>query len=58
MTRTPQRAAPSGNKQATPSPAAEKVTGAGPAIAERSKDAKAIQGTAGRQPGARTKDRK
>lgn len=42
-------------KQATPSPATEKVSGAGPAIAEHSKDAKAPSG--GRQPGAYVKDR-
>ncbi|HEV2503777.1 MAG TPA: DUF2934 domain-containing protein [Mesorhizobium sp.] len=40
--------------QATPSPATEKTSGAGPAIAERSKDAKAPKG--GRQPGAYIKD--
>jgi hypothetical protein len=34
----------------TPSPSTEKVSGAGPAIAEHSKDAKAPKG--GRQPGA------
>lgn len=39
---------------ATPSPATEKTSGAGPAIAERSKDAKAPKG--GRQPGAYIKD--
>jgi hypothetical protein len=38
----------------TPSPATEKVSGAGPAIAEHSKDAKAPKG--GRQPGAYVKD--
>ena len=37
----------------TPSPATEKVAGAGPAIAEHSKDAKAPKG--GRQPGAYVK---
>jgi hypothetical protein len=37
----------------TPSPAIEKVAGAGPAIAEHSKDAKAPKG--GRQPGAYVK---
>ncbi|TPM44168.1 hypothetical protein FJ964_19940 [Mesorhizobium sp. B2-3-2] len=41
-------------KQATPSPAAENTSGAGPAVAERSKDAKAPRG--GRQPGAYVKD--
>ncbi|RUW61220.1 hypothetical protein EOA16_12715 [Mesorhizobium sp. M7A.F.Ca.US.008.03.1.1] len=41
-------------KPATPSPAAEKISGAGPAIAEHSKDAKAPRG--GRQPGAYVKD--
>jgi hypothetical protein len=41
----------------TPSPAPQKVAGAGPAIAERSKDAKAPAGTAARQPGAFKKDR-
>jgi hypothetical protein len=40
--------------RATPSPATQKVSGAGPAIAERSKDAKAPK--AGRQPGAKAKD--
>lgn len=38
----------------TPSPATEKVSGAGPAIAEHSKDAQAPKG--GRQPGAYVKD--
>jgi len=37
----------------TPSPSTEKVSGAGPAIAEHSKDAKASKG--GRQPGAYVK---
>jgi hypothetical protein len=41
------------SRQATPSPATEKVSGAGPAIAEHSKDAKAPK--AGRQPGAYVK---
>ena len=41
-------------KQATPSPATEKTSGAGPAIAERSKDAKAPK--AGRQAGAYVKE--
>jgi len=41
-------------KPATPSPATEKVSGAGPAIAEHSKDAKAPK--TGRQPGAYVKD--
>ena len=40
--------------KATPSPATEKVSGAGPAIAEHSKDAKAVKG--GRQPGAYVKE--
>jgi len=40
----------------TPSPATEKVAGAGPALAERSKDAKAPKG--GRQPGAYVKEGK
>ncbi|MCO5162171.1 MAG: hypothetical protein M9939_13620 [Mesorhizobium sp.] len=38
----------------TPSPAAQKTSGLGPAIAEHSKDAKAPKG--GRQPGAYVKD--
>ncbi len=38
------------SRRPTPSPAPEKVSGAGPAIAEHSKDAKAPR--AGRQPGA------
>ena len=38
---------------ATPSPSTEKASGAGPAIAEHSKDAKATQG--GRQAGAYVK---
>lgn len=38
------------SRRPTPSPATEKVSGAGPAIAEHSKDAKAPR--AGRQPGA------
>lgn len=42
-------------KQATPSPAPQKTSGAGPSIAEHSKDAKAPKG--GRQPGAYVKDR-
>lgn len=42
------------SRQATPSPATEKVSGAGPAIAEHSKDAKAPR--AGRQPGAYVKE--
>ena len=41
------------SKMPTPSPATEKVSGAGPAIAEHSKDAKAPK--AGRQPGAYVK---
>ncbi|AZO01639.1 MAG: hypothetical protein E5W15_12375 [Mesorhizobium sp.] len=40
-------------RPATPSPATEKVSGSGPAIAEHSKDAKAPKG--GRQPGAYVK---
>jgi hypothetical protein len=40
-------------RSATPSPATEKVSGAGPALAERSKDAKAP--SPGRQPGAYVK---
>jgi hypothetical protein len=39
--------------RATPSPSTEKAAGAGPAIAEHSKDAKAPKG--GRQPGADVK---
>ena len=39
---------------ATPSPATQKTAGAGPAMAERSKDAKAPKG--GRQPGAYKRD--
>ncbi|CDX36558.1 hypothetical protein P9273_14510 [Mesorhizobium sp. WSM4935] len=39
---------------ATPSPATEKVSGSGPAIAEHSKDAKAPK--SGRQLGAYVKD--
>ncbi|RWC49320.1 MAG: hypothetical protein EOS55_06485 [Mesorhizobium sp.] len=42
-------------KQPTPSPATEKISGAGPAISEHSKDAKAPK--AGRQPGAYVKDK-
>ena len=38
----------------TPSPSTEKTSGAGPAVAERSKDAKSPK--AGRQPGAYVKD--
>lgn len=41
--------------RSTPSPATEKVSGAGPALAERSKDAKAPK--TGRQPGAYVKDK-
>ena len=41
-------------KRPTPSPATEKVSGAGPAIAEHSKDAKAPR--SGRQPGAYVKE--
>ena len=40
-------------KRSTPNPSTEKVSGAGPAIAERSKDAKAPK--TGRQPGAYVK---
>ncbi|TPM95044.1 hypothetical protein [Mesorhizobium sp. B2-1-3A] len=47
--------AASAPKPATPSPATEKVSGAGPALSEHSKDAKAPKG--GRQPGAYVKDR-
>ena len=42
-----------GPNPATPSPSPEQVSGAGPAMAEHSKDAKAIQ--CGRQPGAYVK---
>ena len=48
--------APSSKPQAgrpTPSPSTEKVSGAGPAIAEHSKDAKAAK--SGRHPGAYVK---
>ncbi len=41
------------SKTPTPSPATQKVSGAGPSIAEHSKDAKAPK--AGRQPGAYVK---
>ncbi|TIL76840.1 MAG: hypothetical protein E5Y65_01845 [Mesorhizobium sp.] len=41
-------------RRSTPSAATEKTSGAGPSIAERSKDAKAPK--SGRQPGAYTKD--
>lgn len=41
-------------RRATPSPATEKSSGAGPSVAEHSKDAKAPKG--GRQPGAYVKD--
>ncbi|ARP64025.1 hypothetical protein A9K65_012040 [Mesorhizobium sp. WSM1497] len=41
-------------RQVTPSAATEKTSGAGPAIAERSKDAKAPK--SGRQPGAYVKE--
>ncbi len=41
-------------KRATPSPAPQKTSGLGPAIAERSKDAKAPR--SGRQPGAYVKE--
>ena len=41
-------------KRPTPSPSTEKVSGAGPAVAEHSKDAKAPK--AGRQPGAYVKE--
>ena len=40
--------------QATPSPATQKTSGAGPALAEHSKDAKAPK--SGRQPGAYIKE--
>ena len=43
-----------GNSRATPSPDTLKVSGAGPAIAEHSKDAKAPK--SGRQPGAYVKE--
>ncbi|AZO53470.1 hypothetical protein EN804_03000 [Mesorhizobium sp. M8A.F.Ca.ET.161.01.1.1] len=43
------------SRHPTPSPATEKVSGAGPAISEHSKDAKAPK--SGRQPGAYVKDR-
>ncbi|BCG86530.1 hypothetical protein MesoLj113c_26400 [Mesorhizobium sp. 113-3-9] len=42
-------------KPTTPSAATEKVSGAGPALSEHSKDAKAPKG--GRQPSAYVKDR-
>jgi hypothetical protein len=41
-------------KRPTPSPSTEKVSGAGPTIAEHSKDAKAPK--SGRQPGAYVKE--
>lgn len=41
-------------RRVTPSPATEKTSGAGPAISEHSKDAKAPR--SGRQPGAYVKD--
>ncbi|RUX23124.1 hypothetical protein EOA27_01425 [Mesorhizobium sp. M2A.F.Ca.ET.037.01.1.1] len=41
-------------RQPTPSPATEKSSGAGPAVAEHSKDAKAPR--SGRQPGAYMKE--
>ncbi|TPM29984.1 hypothetical protein [Mesorhizobium sp. B2-3-4] len=41
-------------RRATPSPATQKTSGAGPSIAEHSKDAKAPK--TGRQPGAYVKD--
>ncbi len=43
-----------GQPPATPSPETRKFAGAGPALAEHSKDAKAPKG--GRQPGAYVKD--
>lgn len=43
-----------GRRQPTPSPSTEKTSGAGPAVSEHSKDAKAPK--AGRQPGAYVKD--
>ncbi|RWB69534.1 MAG: hypothetical protein EOQ50_26270 [Mesorhizobium sp.] len=52
--RKPEDATRLRTRPATPSPATEKVAGAGPAIAEHSKDAKAPKG--GRQPGAYVKD--
>ncbi|PSJ63458.1 hypothetical protein C7I84_06175 [Mesorhizobium ephedrae] len=51
--KTTQRSGKTGGRQATPSPAPEKVSGAGPAAAEHSKDAKAAR--SGRQPGAYVK---
>lgn len=45
----------SDGKTPTPSPETRKFAGAGPAIAEHSKDAKAVKG--GRQPGAYVKDK-
>ncbi|RWB50829.1 MAG: hypothetical protein EOQ47_32010 [Mesorhizobium sp.] len=52
---SPQRSARQNpGKEATPSPATEKTSGAGPAISEHSKDAKAPK--AGRQPGAYVKE--
>lgn len=41
-------------KRSTPSPSTEKTSGAGPAVAEHSKDSKAPK--AGRQPGAYVKE--
>lgn len=41
-------------RRPTPSPSTQKTSGAGPAVAERSKDAKAPKG--GRQPGAYVKE--
>jgi hypothetical protein len=43
-------------KSPTPSPSTQKVSGAGPSIAEHSKDAKAPK--AGRQPGAYVKGKR
>ncbi|PBB65289.1 hypothetical protein CK228_28960 [Mesorhizobium sp. WSM4312] len=48
----PQSKSPS--QPATPSPSTQKVSGAGPALSEHSKDAKAPK--SGRQPGAYVKD--
>ncbi|WP_274626560.1 hypothetical protein [Arvimicrobium flavum] len=46
--------APAKKPRETPHPSTEKVSGAGPAMAEHSKDAKAPKG--GRSPGAYKKD--
>jgi len=50
----PQKSDRKAAKPATPSPAPQKTSGLGPAIAERSKDAKAPK--SGRQPGAYVKE--